>query len=120
MKKLILIAAISGFTNSFSQIDSVKLQIKDGMQVRTNDSIDVSKVCVTLNRGKLMVSKNGVLVPMEEAMVLQNGTIVMMNGMIKTKDGKVSQINEGDCLDMNGEMVPLMNNKMLNDGPPKQ
>ncbi|HWY11743.1 MAG TPA: DUF6799 domain-containing protein [Bacteroidia bacterium] len=120
MKKLILIVAVTASSlSAFSQIDSVKYQIKDGMQIRTNDSIDVSKICVTLNRGKLMVAKNGILVPMEEAMVLQNGTIVMMSGMIKTKDGKVSQINEGDCLDMNGEMVPLMNNKMLNDGPPK-
>ena len=120
MKKLILIIiAIVSYECASAQIDSVKLQIKDGMQIRTNDSIDISKVCVTLNKGQLMVAKNGVLVPMQEAMVMQNGTIIMMNGMIKTKDGKVSQINEGDCLDMNGEMVPLMNNKMLNDGPPK-
>jgi hypothetical protein len=44
----------------------------------------------------------------------------MSNGMIKTKEGVVSQMNEGQCLDMFGEMIPVDNTKMQNDGPPRQ
>lgn len=121
MKKLTLVITsmvIALF--SFSQADSLQqYKLKEGVYDKGVDTSFVNKTCVTMLNGKLMVLKQGTLVPMEDAMILQNGTIIMMNGMIKTKEGKVTQINEGDCLNMFGEMIPLYDTKMGNEQPPK-
>ncbi len=71
-----------------------------------------------MTNGKLMFLKNGSMVPLQSAMIMQNGTIIMETGMIKTKEGVVSQMNEGQCLDMFGEMIPVDHTIMQNDNPP--
>lgn len=138
MKKLLLIwGAVTISVGSFAQTDSMKYRIKDGIQVPQNDtlnsnrvkndinqnivdSVNLDKMCVTMKDGKLMVLKDGMMVPMEDAMVMENGTIVLLNGMIKTKEGNVTQMNEGDCLNMYGEMIPLQRTKLQNESPPKR
>lgn len=120
MKKLFSIGlGVLIHTCCFPQYDTLKYITKDGIYINKNDSAYLNKTCVTMTNNKLMFLKNGKMVPLEEAMVMQNGTIIMTNGMIKTIDGRVSQMNEGECLDMFGEMIPVDNTKMQNDGPPK-
>lgn len=120
MKKIILILTglIIFMCSRAQQYDTLKYITRDGVYVNKNDSVYLNKTCVTMTNGKIMFLKNGSMVPLDQAMVMQNGTIIMTNGMIKTKEGVVSQMNEGECLDMFGEMIPVDHTKMQNDGPP--
>jgi hypothetical protein len=119
-KKLILIAGSLVSAFGFAQVDTIRSQPKDGIQKNQQDSTQYpEKTCVTMHNGQVMMLQNGAIVPMEDAKILQNGTIVMLNGMVKTKEGKVSQMNEGDCLDMFGDMLPLDPYRSKTEGPPK-
>lgn len=122
MKKIILILSaivISEYGYS-QQYDTLRYITKDGVYVNKNDSVYLNKTCVTMVNGKLLFLNNGSMVPLEQAMIMQNGTIIMANGMIKTKEGIVSQMNEGECLDMFGEMIPADNTIIPNDSLPRK
>ena len=62
------------------------------------------KDCCMMKDGKMMVMKNGVIMPMEKDMKMKNGTTCMTNGECKMKDGKKMMMKDGECMDMSGKM----------------
>ncbi len=70
------------------------------------------KDCCMMKDGKMMVMKNGVIMPMEKDMKMKNGTTCMTNGECKMKDGKKMMMKDGDCMDMSGRMCTDKMKKM--------
>ena len=58
-----------------------------------------------MQNGKMMVVKNGNMMPMEKDMTLRNGTKFMVDGTCMTKDGKKTMMKEGEMMDMDGKMM---------------
>jgi hypothetical protein len=61
--------------------------------------------CCKLENGKMMCTKEGKTKPMEKSIRLKNGTVVMTDGTLKSKDGKTTQLKDGECVDMKGDMI---------------
>lgn len=55
--------------------------------------------------GTVMLRKDGKTTAMESDMELENGTMVMMNGTVKTTDGNVIILKQGDEVTMKGEII---------------
>ena len=62
--------------------------------------------------GKMMVHKDGQMMPMTEDMVMKNGTKCMVNGRCVMKNGKTKTMKEGECMNMNGKKCCGKNKKM--------
>jgi hypothetical protein len=82
-----------------AQQDSVQNKMQDHqMQHPKTDH-------VMMQNGKMMVMKQGKLMPMEKDITLKNGTKFMTDGTCITKDGNKTMIKEGEMMDMNGKMM---------------
>ena len=55
--------------------------------------------------GKVMNFKDGVLTPLEKQMTMKNGTVVRPNGLLTMKDGSTYQMQDGERLDMEGNLM---------------
>lgn len=62
---------------------------------------------IMMKEGRMIVLRNGKESDMKEDAVLGNGTVVMMDGTIKTKDGKMVKLNNGESIDRNGMTTPI-------------
>jgi hypothetical protein len=62
---------------------------------------------VILKNGKLLMMKNGQTTQLTTDLTLDNGTVVMTNGSVKTKDGTVTILKEGDYIGMDGTIGNL-------------
>ena len=56
---------------------------------------------IMMKDGKVMIMRNGEMMPMEEGMTLSDGTRVMPNGQIL--------MAEGETMNMDGQMVDVAN-----------
>ena len=54
--------------------------------------------------GKMMMSKNGKIMAMNQDMTIGDGTVCMLDGTCKTKDGKTMELKEGAKCYMDGKM----------------
>lgn len=52
--------------------------------------------------GKVMHMKDGKSEPIEEDMKLKNDAMIMKDGTVKTKDGEIIKLNDGDWVMMDG------------------
>ena len=57
---------------------------------------------VIMKNGKLLMMKNGQTTQLTTDLTLDNGTVVMANGTVKTKDGVITNLKEGDYVGMDG------------------
>ena len=57
---------------------------------------------VIMKNGKLLMMKNGQTTQLTSDLTLDNGTVVMADGSVKTKDGIITTLKEGDYVGMDG------------------
>jgi hypothetical protein len=62
---------------------------------------------VMMENGKVVMMKNGSMKTVQNYTPLSNGTRVMSDGTIMKKDGTKTMMQEGECLNMAGEVVPM-------------
>ena len=61
---------------------------------------------VMMKNGKIQKMQDGKDIgPMDRATTMANGTKVMMNGKVVTKDGQVSQLQEGHMMMLDGKLI---------------
>ena len=84
---MLMLVAFFTATSSFAQTKPDSLMMKD---------------CCMMKDGKMMMMKNGAMTPMEENVSMKNGTQCMTNGECVTKEGKTIRMQEGECMDMDG------------------
>jgi len=102
MKKLFLVTVASLLTCGAAVAQTeVKKESKEVTHQKHDD-------CVMMEKGKMMVMKDGKTMPMDKEMKMKNGTTVKPDGTCITKDGKKTMMKEGDMMDMNGDMMPMM------------
>lgn len=86
-------------------------------QDNTRDEMQKGKVMtdrVLMREGKLWLQQGGKTTLIENDYPLLNGIVIMKNGSVKTKDGKIVKLKEGDMVDMNGKVTSqsMPDNKM--------
>ncbi len=69
------------------------------------DGKTVKKDHILMDDGKLLVMKDGKVVPMDRDMALENGTKVMLDGTLVMSDGNTLKLGEDDMIFMDGKLV---------------
>src|SRR5439155_18406924 len=105
MKKLLIL-----FAAAFLLSTSVHAQDTSKNKTTTGKSTKM-KEYVTMQNGKLMVTKNGTTTEMTQDMTLSNGSVVMKDGKVKTKEGKMITLKEGERVYMNGKIKTMTEQK---------
>jgi hypothetical protein len=98
MKKLFLLALLSLFTLAMNAQQT-------NTKMKTQKSTSMSKDCVMMENGKMMVMKGGQSSDLTQDMTMSNGTVVMADGTVKMKNGKTMKLKNGDCVWMNGNIT---------------
>jgi len=102
MKKMILLLTVCFITATVFAQNDQKTEKKD-----KTEKMHHMKDCIMKHDGKITVMKDGKTMDMSEDMTLTNGTVVMKDGTVKTKDGKTSMMQDGDCVYMDGKMKKM-------------
>ncbi|HWJ27559.1 MAG TPA: DUF6799 domain-containing protein [Flavisolibacter sp.] len=98
MKKLFLLTLLGLFTLTMNAQQT-------NMKTKTQKSTSMSKDCVMMENGKMMVMKGGQSSDMTQDMTMSNGSVVMADGTVKMKNGKTMKLKNGDCVWMNGNVT---------------
>lgn len=136
MKKLILVlAAITITAGAYAQNDSISTNRKmnspdinnanDAMnhnggmnnnqyQNAHNNPGESHPDGVMMQNGKIMQVKNGQMSVSEHDMTMSNGTKIMSDGTLFNKDGTKTMLEEGQHIDMSGNMTPIRTNEDRN------
>jgi hypothetical protein len=122
MKKLFLgLAAIAMTVGAYAQSDVTpgKTNPQDvnrsQKQTYQNDPIDKTHPDgVVMQDGKLMKVTNGQLVALDQDLTLSNGTKIMRDGTLVKEDGTRTLLEEGQHLDMMGNLTPAEEHKDRN------
>ena len=104
MKKLIIFAAIicaSQVVSAQVNKDTVP-STSDTSRKKMND--DYKDAYITMQAGKMLVVNNGKSAPLVKDKLLSNGTIVMTDGSVRTADGNVVRLKEGDRVYFDGRI----------------
>jgi hypothetical protein len=62
---------------------------------------------VMMRDGKMMVKRNGRILPMEEDIAIFDGTRVMMDGTVMMTDGIARTMMEGEAITMDGRITDM-------------
>ena len=62
---------------------------------------------VMMENGKVIIMRNGITKTVQNYTPLRGGTRVMSDGTIMKKDGTKTMLQEGECLNMAGDLVPM-------------
>ena len=89
--------------NIFNRAFNTRPYFLKRKEVRELDRSEISEDMVTMRDGRVMIMRNGELMPMEEEMTLSNGTRVMQNGRVQMADGTARMMSEGETMDMDGQ-----------------
>jgi hypothetical protein len=111
MKKLLLIAAIAGFTcacNGGSKSSTTTTDTATAMPAMVDTSSAATKPALkdglmTLKDGKMMIVKNGAWVAMDVPVTCTNGRKVSVNGEV-SKGDKKRKLEEGMMIDNDGQI----------------
>jgi hypothetical protein len=115
MKKLLLIAAIAGFTcacndGSKSSATTTDTAAMPAMAPAAADSSAAATTpalkdgLMTMKDGKMMVVKNGAWVAMDAPMTCTNGRKVGLDGQV-SKGDKKRKLEEGMMIDKDGQIM---------------
>lgn len=89
--------------------DGEKKMLKNGdyidMEGQMKTRQAMTKDCMMMKDGKMYVTKDGKTTVVEKDMTMKNGTVCSANGMCTTKDGKKIALKNGECMDMEGQMI---------------
>ena len=112
MKKLLLIAAIAGFTcacNGGSKSPATSTDTATAMPAMADTSAAATTPALkdglmTLKDGKMMIVKDGAWVAMDAPMTCSNGRKVSVNGEV-SKGDKKRKLEEGMMIDKDGQIM---------------
>lgn len=77
--------------------------------------METNKDIVMMKDGKMVILRQGKLLPMDLDMALLDGTRVMTTGAIMRPDGTSRQMLEGEAINMEGEMTNIDDEAYVND-----
>ena len=125
MKKLILVfVAIAITAGAYAQSDSTnkKMSPRDmnNNQIQKVQDNPVDKSCpdgVMMQNGKMMMVKNGQTTILDHDMTMTNGTKIMSDGTCIKRDSTKMMMQEGQHMDMSGNMIPMKTNTDTNIYP---
>lgn len=60
---------------------------------------------VTMQNGRMMVTKNGKMLPMDMNITMSEGTVVTLDGTIRMTDGTMRRLMDGESMTMDGRMA---------------
>jgi len=69
--------------------------------------MEMKEEMAMMKDGKMMVIKNGDIMPMEIDMALSDDTKVMVNGMVMMRDGTSRMMMEGEAMTIDGKMTKM-------------
>jgi hypothetical protein len=87
---------------------------KHDMDKMGNQDMDKTKPFrgVMMKDSKVMIVRNGKMTVIKNYTVLNNGTKAMSDGSIVKTDGTKTMLNEGEYVNMAGDVVPIENIRM--------
>jgi hypothetical protein len=77
----------------------------DGQTLAIGGNVIPSVDSVSLKGGKVVVQKDGALIPVTTSITMNDGTKVMANGTMISFDGKTAQLKEGQTVTLPGAVV---------------
>ena len=99
MKKIIVVFAMLVFgLPAFAQEGTKK------PAASTQTDVKAMPTTVVMKAGKVWLSKEGTMTVLEQEIKL-NGTLVKPDGSVTLRDGKVTQLKEGDRVTAEGELI---------------
>ena len=96
MKKILLAAMSILFLTTASVAQQVQGENKNKQSTTVNDDH------LLMKDGKMYHNMNGKETMLENQMALHNGTVVHADGSYQLKNGKMRQLSNGHCMDMDG------------------
>ena len=88
---------------SWEVVTNAEVTCKSETTISTIVSVE-PKDCFKMVDNKMFVVKNGTSTSMNNYQTLKDGTVVMINGVVITNSGKIVHLNNGDCVDMKGNL----------------
>jgi hypothetical protein len=85
--------------------DGTTKTLKDGDCMDMQGNMLTAKDKMNANCVKMKDGKVWTIMVMDKAITMSNGTVVNTDGTIKTKDGKTVTLANGDCVDMQGNII---------------
>ena len=76
---------------------------------------DHNEGTVMMEAGRMMIVRDGELVPMEEDVMLNDGMRVLRDGTVIMTDGTTRMMMEGESLGMDGEFTDLEDQEELEE-----
>ncbi len=81
----------------------------------TMDGKIMKRDLLVFRDGKMLIKRDGKLMPMIETQVIEDGTQVMMDGTIMMKDGETKKLKDGQQIDWEGR---VKDGDIIKPGPP--
>ena len=97
MKKLLICLLFAG---SFATVATAQ----DNAAPKTQ-KMHQTKDYIVMKDGKMHLVKGGNITSLENYMTLPNGTTISTTGTVKSSEGTILQLKEGEKLDLDGKMM---------------
>jgi sugar lactone lactonase YvrE len=89
---------------------------KNGMLTTTDGKTSPVVDHITMKNGQLLVYKDGAASPLTRDYVFPNGTRLSPDGTIRTRNGRLVRMIEGQIMELSGESIPAKDTVTLRDG----
>jgi hypothetical protein len=101
MKKVIMCLLVAGtFTTVAVAQDSTK-----SVSTNKTDKMHQMKDCVMMKDGKMVEMNKSGATPLTRDLTLANGTVVNLDGTVKSTDGTILKLQDGEAVDMEGKLI---------------
>ena len=77
--------------------------------------MSINEERVMMKDGRMVIVRNGKLLPMDLDMTMEDGTKVTTKGSVMRPDGTVHQMQEGENINMAGEISNIDDSIYVND-----
>lgn len=103
-KSIVVILLFLFAKNCYSQSS----ELEDTLPKQRRLIFPASQDCCMLEAGRMICIKNGKSSVLENDLTLKNGFVITTKGTIKTTDDKIISLREGECVDMSGNLMPVV------------
>ena len=98
------------------QLEEGEILGSDGMLIKPDGSIIPVIDHVTMNRGKVVMFKDGVATELRQLLQLSDGTSIDPEGKINPHDGAPRRLLDGELFRLNGGSLPARDTITMRDG----
>lgn len=89
---------------------------KDGMLLSPDGKLEPVIDHAVMSKGKMIIYQDGTGTPLTREITLANGTRIDPSGTVRTFDGKLRRLIEGQMFELNGTVVPAKDTVALLKG----